>query len=115
MSLLRRRKDAGEAAAAVDAGVAVDLDGVVEIGSVVARSRVRVVGAVTVITSRPGHGIPALSAVLRDDTGAATLIWTGRRSIGGVSLGRRLLVEGVPSSRGGQLEFTNPSFTLLPH
>jgi hypothetical protein len=40
-------------------------------------------------------------------------VWTGRRAIGGVALGRRLVVEGVAIRRGAQLEFMNPEYTLL--
>ena len=64
--------------------------------------------------ARPTSGLPALVLSISDETGTATAVWTGRRSIGGVTLGRRLTIEGVPLRRGDQLEFTNPVYTLLP-
>ena len=43
-----------------------------------------------------------------------TAVWTGRREIGGVTLGRKIAIEGVPVMHGDHLEFTNPHYTLLP-
>jgi hypothetical protein len=41
-------------------------------------------------------------------------VWTGRREIGGITLGRKIAISGVPVLRGDHLEFTNPDYTLLP-
>jgi hypothetical protein len=48
------------------------------------------------------------------NTGTVTAVWTGRREIGGVTLGRKIAIEGVPVMHGDHLEFTNPHYTLLP-
>ncbi len=72
--------------------------------------------------ARPSSGEPSLVVTVTDDTGALTVVWTGRRAIGGVTLGRRLAVEGVPRSVGPRrrptagraLEMTNPAYTLPP-
>lgn len=79
-----------------------------------ARERVCVVGKVTRMTARPTSGQPALAVSISDGTGTVTAVWTGRREIGGITLGRRVAIEGVPVKRADHLEFTNPGYTLLP-
>ena len=78
------------------------------------RARVCVVGKVTRMTARPTSGQPALAVSISDDTGTVTAVWTGRREIGGITLGRRVAIEGVAVKRADHLEFTNPGYTLLP-
>ncbi|MEY2445069.1 MAG: hypothetical protein QOC57_1420 [Ilumatobacteraceae bacterium] len=84
------------------------------IAEVAPRQRVRVVGQVIRMTARPTSGEPALAVSISDSTGTVTAVWTGRREIGGITLGRRLAIDGVPVMRGGHLEFTNAGYTLLP-
>lgn len=64
--------------------------------------------------ARPTEGVPSLAVSIADDTGSAIAVWTGRRAIGGITLGRRLRIEGVGAKVGERLEFTNPAYTLLP-
>ena len=78
------------------------------------RQRVCVCGKVTRMTARPTSGQPALAISIADDTGTVTAVWTGRREIGGITLGRRIAINGVPVLHGDHLEFTNPGYTLLP-
>lgn len=78
------------------------------------RQLVCVTGKVTRMTARPTSGQPALAVMVSDDTGTVTAVWTGRRSIGGITLGRRIAIKGIAITRGTHLEFTNPSYTLLP-
>ena len=78
------------------------------------RQHVCVIGKVTRMTARPTSGEPALAVSISDDTGTVTAVWTGRREIGGITLGRRVAIDGVPVRRGDHLEFTNPGYTLLP-
>ena len=84
------------------------------ITQVLARQRVCVVGKVIRMTARPTSGEPALAVLISDDTGTVTAVWTGRRQIGGITLGRRIAIDGVPVKRADHLEFTNPGYTLLP-
>ncbi len=84
------------------------------IGEAQPRQRVCVVGKVTRMTARPTSGQPALAVSISDDTGTVTAVWTGRREIGGITLGRRVAIDGVPVRRADHLEFTNPGYTLLP-
>ena len=79
-----------------------------------ARQRVCVSGKVIRMTARPTVGQAALAVSISDDTGTVTAVWTGRRAIGGITLGRRVAIEGVPVIHGDHLEFTNPAYTLLP-
>lgn len=86
----------------------------VSIADMQPRQYVCVCGKVTRMTARPTSGQPALAVMVTDDTGTVTAVWTGRRSIGGITLGRRIAVRGVALAHGAKLEFTNPSYTLLP-
>jgi hypothetical protein len=78
-----------------------------------ARQKVCVSGKVIRMTARPTSGQPALAISIADETGTVTAVWTGRREIGGVTLGRRIAIVGVPVLHGDHLEFTNPGYTLL--
>ena len=78
------------------------------------RQPVRGAGQVMRMRARPTTGIPALAVTVSDDTGSVIVVWTGRRSLGGLALGRRVQIEGVAMRRGDTLEFTNPAYTLLP-
>ncbi|MBI4883061.1 MAG: OB-fold nucleic acid binding domain-containing protein [Actinobacteria bacterium] len=108
MATQRRRNRDSEAAAVGDEPMSV------AISEVAARQRVCICGKVTRMTARPTSGQPALAVSITDDTGSVTAVWTGRRSIGGVTLGRRIAIEGVAGLHGAHLEFTNPNYTLLP-
>jgi len=83
------------------------------IATIEPRRHVRVKGQIFKLKTRPSQGMPALEVTLIDDTGSVTVVWSGRRSIGGVGLGRRIIVEGVPMKGPRGLTFTNPSYELL--
>jgi hypothetical protein len=85
---------------------------VVPIAQAAPRTPIRVRGQITRMRARPTSGLPALAVSVADDTGTVTAVWTGRRSLGGVSLGRTVVIEGVAVQRGDHLEFTNPAYTL---
>jgi hypothetical protein len=85
---------------------------IVAIADAPARTTVRVRGQITRMRTRPTNGLPSLAISVADDTGTVTAVWTGRRAIGGISLGRTLVIEGVAVRRGDHLEFTNPAYTL---
>jgi RecG-like helicase len=106
MALLRRRRESGPLAPG-------DVPAATPIVEAQPRQRVCVVGKVTRMTARPTSGQPALAVNISDDTGTVIAVWTGRREIGGVTLGRRLAITGVPVKHGERLEFTNPNYTLL--
>ncbi|MGZ8636117.1 MAG: OB-fold nucleic acid binding domain-containing protein [Actinomycetota bacterium] len=74
------------------------------------RSRVRLAGVVRRITVRPLEGSESLEAVLYDGTGEVTVVWMGRRSIRGLNLGTRLVVEGLLAEQRAGRRIVNPSF-----
>jgi hypothetical protein len=87
---------------------------IVPIADAPARRKVKVCGQVTRMRARPTSGLPTLAVSITDESGTAVAVWTGRRAIGGIALGRRLAIEGVAVRRGDQLEFMNPEYVLLP-
>ena len=114
MSFLNRKRDSEKAAAAALSSTKFVAPIATPIADITPRCQVVVCGRVTRMTARPTTGQPALAVTITDDTGTATAVWTGRRAIGGVTLGRRLVVEGVAMLHGSSIEFTNPGYTLLP-
>ena len=106
MSFLRRHRQDPPEAHAIDPSI-------VAIADAQARQRIRISGQVTRMRARPTSGQPALAVTISDGTGSVTALWTGRRAIGGISLGRQLVIEGAAIRKGEQLEFTNPAYTLL--
>ncbi len=103
MSFFRRTKSDG--APAVEPGV-------VSISEACPRRPVRVRGQITRMKARPTTGLPSLAVSIADDTGSVTAVWTGRRSIGGIALGRTIVIEGVAVQHGDHLEFNNPMYEL---
>ena len=108
MPFRRRKQSAGQQAEALCEPLAT------LIADTQARQRVCVCGKVVRMTARPTAGQPALAVSISDETGTVTAVWTGRRAIGGITLGRRIAIDGVPVMHGDHLEFTNPGYTLLP-
>lgn len=82
------------------------------IGEAPSRQRVHIAGVVRRITVWPREGTePEYMEVLLDDgTGQISASWTGRRSIPGLSLGTRLLVEGVLRDDRDQRVMDNPKY-----
>jgi len=74
------------------------------------REHVKVAAAVRRITVRPGEGYDSLEALLFDGTGEVTASWTGRRSIPGLSLGTRMILEGTIGEDRGVRKMVNPRF-----
>src|SRR4051812_50071849 len=107
MALLRRKRDdqQPEAAPAPNS---------IPMCDAAPRQRVCVAGKVVRMTARPTSGQPALAVSISDDTATVTAVWTGRREIGGVTLGRRVAIRGGPGKRGDHLEVTNPGYNPPP-
>lgn len=92
---------------------AVEAESAVPIRSCEDRQLVRLRGTVSNVTIHPRGGHPALEVELRDGSGAARLIWLGRREIAGIEPGRTLAVEGRISCRRGERLIYNPRYELL--
>ena len=86
----------------------------VRIAEAPARKRVKLAGVVRRITVRPVHGFDALQVQLYDGTGDVAVLWLGRRSIPGLTLGSRLTVEGMLGVEQGQRRIVNPTYEYLP-
>jgi len=86
------------------------LPGTVRIRDAVPRGRSKLAGVVRRITVVPLEGGESLEALLYDGTGEVTVVWMGRRSIPGLTLGTRLVVEGVVGEHRGVRRLVNPAF-----
>lgn len=82
------------------------------IASLADRSVVTIHGVLRSVTLRPVDGVTALEAELYDGTDSVTLIWLGRRRIGGVVAGRNLKAYGRIGQRGGNRVIYNPRYAL---
>jgi hypothetical protein len=79
------------------------------------REDVNVVGEIASLRIVPRAGSPSIEATINDGSGSLVAVWMGRRTIAGISPGRRLVVSGrgSPSGPGGRLLIFNPSYELL--
>jgi hypothetical protein len=84
--------------------------GAVRVAEAKPRTRVKIAGVVRRITIRPVEGFEALEVVIYDGTGEVNAVWLGRRSIGGLVLGSRLILEGVIGREHDELRMVNPTF-----
>jgi len=89
---------------------AATVEGTTRIADAPMRSRAKVAGVVRRITVRPVEGYESLEALLSDGTGEVEVVWMGRRSIPGLSLGTRVVVDGVLGQQRGRLRMVNPTF-----
>ena len=89
---------------------AATVPGTVRIRDAPTRSRVKVAGVVKRITVRPLAGFESLEALISDGTGEMSVLWMGRRSVPGLTLGTRIVVEGVIAEERGALKMVNPTF-----
>ena len=76
------------------------------------REVVTVHGTLRTVTLRPRGGVAALEAELYDGSGTVTLIWLGRRRIGGVAPGHQLTACGRVGMHGDQRVLYNPRYEL---
>ena len=88
--------------------------GLVTIKDAPDRERVVVQGTLKTVTLRPRGGVPALEAELYDGTGSISVVWLGRRRIGGISPGRPIRVEGRIGVQDGVRVMYNPRYDLRP-
>jgi RecG-like helicase len=77
------------------------------------RERTTIVGKVVRMQSKPAQGLPTMVVSIGDETGTCIATWTGRRTIGAITLGRRIAITGVGTDASGILTFVNPEYQLL--
>ena len=85
------------------------------IGELRPREHSMVAGEIKSLRIVPKDGSPWLEATISDGTGTIIAMWTGRRRIGGIAPGKRLLVSGrmTPSGINPRLTVYNPAYELL--
>ncbi len=88
--------------------------GAVPVGNCADRQRVCVAGTLRAVTLRPVGGVPTVEAELWDGTGTISLVWLGRRRIGGIGPGRVVLARGRLSYADGRRVMYNPVYELQP-
>lgn len=88
------------------------IEGSVRIRDATLRRPVRVAGVIRRMTVLPMEGKEALQALISDGTGEVTAVFMGRRGIGGLSLGTRVVIEGVPGEHRGEIRIVNPRLEL---
>jgi RecG-like helicase len=87
----------------------------VRIADAPARQPIHAAGVVKRITVYPAEGSEAVEAVISDGTGEISVVWMGRRSIPGLRLGTRVVVEGVLAEGRGRRKMVNPKFEFRPN
>ena len=75
---------------------------------------VQVTGRLKSVVYTPRETVPTLEAELYDGTGTITLIWLGRRRIGGIDCGRSMVVRGRLTEHDGRPTIYNAEYELRP-
>lgn len=88
--------------------------GCTPIGEVQARERVRVNGEIQATKVAPRGGTPSFRVTIDDGTGELVAVFTGRNRLPGLTVGRLVVLEGVPRREGNRAVILNPAYTLLP-
>jgi amino acid transporter len=98
--------------AAVDLGLAAPPE-CTPLDEVSIRARVKVIGRVHAVRVQPWGGVPSLEATIKDGRGMLTLVFLGRREIGGIGPGTVLTAEGLVGTHRNRPAMLNPTYTLL--
>jgi hypothetical protein len=83
------------------------------IADLTSRQRSTVAGRVRAFRVQPWGGNPALECTLADETGSITVVFFGRREIGGVRLGTIMSVTGVAGEHHGMRAILNPEYAII--
>jgi hypothetical protein len=75
--------------------------------------RTRVLFVVQGLQVVPRAGSPSLEVTLGDGTGRVVSVFTGRRRLGGVDVGRRIIIDGVVRRERARLVVMNPAYTIV--
>jgi RecG-like helicase len=75
------------------------------------REMVKLAGVVERIRVKPQDGTAAYEVAVSDGTGRVRVIWLGRRTIPGLELGLRMVVEGrLGEDEKGRKQILNPTY-----
>jgi amino acid transporter len=79
------------------------------------RQRARVAGRVHTMRVQPHGGVAGLECTIVDETGGIVLVFLGRRSIGGMKVGTRVVADGtIVGDDRGRMAILNPNYQFLP-
>lgn len=87
--------------------------GIQPIADAPTRTPVLLAGEVQGLQVVPRAGSPSLEVTMSDGSGRAVAVFTGRKRLGGVDCGRRILIEGVARTERGRLIVLNPAYTIV--
>jgi hypothetical protein len=87
--------------------------GIQSIAEAPTRTPILVAGEIQGLQVVPRAGSPSLEVTIGDGSGRAVAVFTGRRRLGGVDCGRRIVVEGVGRRERGRLLILNPAYTIV--
>jgi RecG-like helicase len=76
------------------------------------RTHVTIAGVIRRLTVLPMEDNEALEVLVTDGTGEVVVQFMGRRSIAGLGLGTRVVVEGVLGEQHGVVKMRNPRLEL---
>jgi RecG-like helicase len=88
------------------------IPGSVRIGDAKPREKVKIAGVIRRLTVLPMQDNESLEVVISDGTGEVSIQFMGRRAIRGLTLGTRVVVEGVIGEQHGRVQMMNPSLEL---
>jgi RecG-like helicase len=88
------------------------VSGSVRIDGAPLREPVKIAGVIRRMTVFPMADNESLEAVVSDGTGEVIVRFMGRRAISGLTLGTRVVVEGVLGERRGHVQMMNPRLEL---
>lgn len=77
------------------------------------RDRATVAGRVRSLRVQPWSGTPSLECTLADESGSVTVVFFGRRSVGGVRPGTIMSVTGRAGRHHGMTAMLNPEYTII--
>jgi RecG-like helicase len=86
--------------------------GSVRIGEAEPRQRVKIAGVIRRLTVLPMQDNESLEVVVSDGTGEVSIQFMGRRAIRGLTLGTRVVIEGVLGQQHGRTVMLNPRLEL---
>jgi amino acid transporter len=86
--------------------------GTVRIGEAPRRVPTQIAGEVTGLRVVPKQGSPWLEVTVDDGSGAAVLVFTGRKRVPGIQPGRAIIAEGVARDEHDRLTILNPRYSL---
>ncbi|MGQ0679628.1 MAG: OB-fold nucleic acid binding domain-containing protein [Actinomycetota bacterium] len=91
-----------------------ELPGILDASRCEPGARCKIAGVVESIKLVPNRFSQTLEVTLFDGTDRMVGVWLGRRSIPGIDLGSRIVLEGtVGAFRPGPLQIINPAYELL--